>query len=645
MAEMKGKKEEPQGKASERAELRKISTKRLRKILEEHQKWLDSNGVKGEKAGLTKANLRKADLIGANLRKADLERANLIKASLNGTSLRESNLKDANLTGLTGLQGGKLAGANVSGTKLPEDVAKFEEGFKVVEEASRNARKLFFAMLSACAYALLTIATTTDVRLLTNSASSPLPIIRTEIPIVWFYIAAPLVLLCVYFYFHLYMQRLWEGLALLPAVFPDGRPLDQKAYPWLLIGLVRAHVFHLKENRPPLSHLQEWISVALGWWFMPATLICFWLRYLPRQDWFGTALHIALLVVSVWAGALFYRLAVGTLRGDESELSLWKKPFGEVGEVKMYKRGVVALSLGMVALLLSSGTINCVRSDEFRLSDVQQWVPYVCDQFGFSPFANFREKDVSTKPANWSGKAGEIKGAPLKGRSLRCVDGYRAFLVNADLREANLQKADLEEAYLQEARLGEANLQKADLRRANLQKANLEYANLQEAYLFGANLREADFSGAKLQKATLAEASLEKANLRWAELQEASLFAAFLLGAKLWGANLQKALLFKANLQKADFERANLHEADFFKANLREADFEAVDLTGAKDLTVEQLSKVKTLYKAKLDPQLMDQIKQKYPHLLVKPKAKEIIQEKPMAKPLDPKEIVTVQGK
>jgi hypothetical protein len=39
-------------------------------------------------------------------------------------------------------------------------------------------------MLLACLYAIITIATTNDVNLLTNSASSPLPIIGAAIPVV-----------------------------------------------------------------------------------------------------------------------------------------------------------------------------------------------------------------------------------------------------------------------------------------------------------------------------------------------------------------------------------------------------------------------------------------------------------------------------
>ena len=55
-------------------------------------------------------------------------------------------------------------------------------------------------------------------------------------------------------------------------------------------------------------------------------------------------------------------------------------------------------------------------------------------------------------------------------------------------------------------------------------------------------------------------------------------------------------------------------------ANLQQAKFNGADLRGAKNLTTEQLRYVKTLYKAKLDPDLMEQVKKCCPHLLEKPK-------------------------
>ncbi len=62
----------------------------------------------------------------------------------------------------------------------------------------------------------------------------------------------------------------------------------------------------------------------------------------------------------------------------------------------------------------------------------------------------------------------------------------------------------------------------------------------------------------------------------------------------------------EANLQNcyvmgADFENASLYKAD---------------LRGTKGLTVEQLAKVKTLYLAKFDDEMLEQIKTNLPELV-----------------------------
>ena len=83
------------------------------------------------------------------------------------------------------------------------------------------------------------------------------------------------------------------------------------------------------------------------------------------------------------------------------------------------------------------------------------------------------------------------------------------------------------------------------------------------------------------------------------------------------GADLGDADLGGANLAKANLMEANLNEA-----NLRRVTFRRANLTRARNLTLDQISKVKTLYQAKLDPKLHVQIKEEYPHLLDNPKAR-----------------------
>ena len=64
---------------------------------------------------------------------------------------------------------------------------------------------------------------------------------------------------------------------------------------------------------------------------------------------------------------------------------------------------------------------------------------------------------------------------------------------------------------------------------------------------------------------------------------------------------------------------ANFKEANFQEANLQEANLQGADLQGAQHLSVNQLSKVKTLHATKLDEKLLILLKKKSPALFEKP--------------------------
>ncbi|MCH7922764.1 MAG: pentapeptide repeat-containing protein [Nitrospinae bacterium] len=467
-------------------------------------------GANLQGANLWGANLQEAKLSMANLQEAKLQEAKFQEAYLVRANLREAILQDADLAGAKGLLSEQLAGANVSGAKLPEDIKEFKM-LETTEEASRNARKIFLAMLLGCAYSILTIFSTKDAGLLTNSASSPLPIIRTAIPIAGFFVVAPPILFAIFLYFHIYLQRLWEGLADLPAVFPDGRPLDKRAYPWLLNGLVRSHFALLRKERPPLSYPQAFVSILLAWWAVPLTIALFWLRYLPKHHWVGTGFHLSFLVLAIVFAVWFQRLTKITLRGQQLEpirfREHWKRvePYKEVVK-RAYKLAAIGVTVLLLFLGVSYGAIEGVPPEweanpSGALAPLKKIIPKVLPYVRARAFANLVEEELSTKPPNWF-RDGElprlVKGAQLKDADLRYAKAVGAFLVNADLRGANLQEADLKEAKLQGARLWDAKLQKADLWMANLQGAILWKANLQEANLQGATLWKATLHGANL---------------------------------------------------------------------------------------------------------------------------------------------------
>ena len=601
---------------------RDITDSELNDMLSAHEQWVnsrDSGSPSGCQANLRRANLKgkflndrklqganlsgadfrgadlnNADLQGTDLRGANLEGAILTAANLQDTLLRGAHLANATLSEATGLLPEQLADTNLRRAKLPDKDFEFEALGKV-DELSKNSGVLFLSMLVSCVFTWLTIATTSDPALLANSISSKLPVIDVEIPIVGFYWAAPFLLFGVYLYFHLYLQRLWETMTTLPAIFPDGMSLDRKTHAWLMNDLVRAHFLHLKESRPPFSWVQEKLSVFLGWWVVPLTMLMLWGRYLTRRDWLVTGLHIALLGCTLWAGLLFYRIAVATLRNFPKETIAWRKPWRYY---RFYWRGAYGLLVGAELWLFSFAAITTYYKWE-KLTNFDPRTPtgVVLDWVRGSSLVDFTEAAVSSKPDEWKkDELYKVKGAYLRNANLHHLAGGSAFLAKADLREANLQEAMLQRADLRAADLIKANLHSADLSGADLQDAylsemdlrqtHLTEANLQGAHLSKAQLQNQDLAGVNLRGADLSDANLHRASLNGADLQDAQLSGADLQGAELNGANLQKAGIIGTNLQEADLSSANLrdavlNEAKLQNARLGDADLQRADLSNA----------------------------------------------------------------
>ena len=68
-------------------------------------------------------------------------------------------------------------------------------------------------------------------------------------------------------------------------------------------------------------------------------------------------------------------------------------------------------------------------------------------------------------------------------------------------------------------------------------------------------------------------------------------------------------------MEKLTFFMANLEESSFGGAILDGTNLEGANLTGAFNLSIDQLSKVRTLYNAKIDEELLIQLKEEFPSL------------------------------
>ena len=592
----------------------------LPETLEQHANWLDSNCEAGVQADFSRECLAGADLIDARLQdavlnKTDLKHADLMLADLRGASLLQADLQEANLLGTMfqqaslqaarldgasqGLLSGQFAGANLFGTILPAGISP-TEGLRQVRDVAGRADWFLLSMLALNALAWLRIFTTRDSQLLKDASALPILGMQADLPFIPFYLFGPVVILCIYVCFHLYVQRLWDGAAQLPAIFQDGRKLDT-CLPWFARWSARKHFRWLKSTRSPLAFLEAGIAMFLLYWVSPATMILFWARYLTLQDMRGSAAHV-LLACGAIVAAMSFPLIVGKAFAADSQRPTYAN--GNSQHRGRRARAIVPVAIGLLLTLLSVGTIYGAPHGVRRISDspnfgVQSWAANVMWTVGYNPFAQLTETDVSTKPAIWSGRDEElsqVNGANLNGLRLRYTQAYGAFFVKArlwkadlrntnlaeaDLREANLREADLRYAVLDHARLARASLQQTDLQGANLNRSDLTGASLSSAVLSDATLLDSTLDGANLYKADLRNASLLRASLKQADLREANFENANLTLAVLQEAYLTSTRFVNARLNQTDFSLAILTDADLRKSDLSGADFRGAILRGA----------------------------------------------------------------
>jgi uncharacterized protein YjbI with pentapeptide repeats len=584
-----------------------VSLIELAQILDEHKLWVESGGDSGVKADLsgvnlagadltgvnlqgallTKANLTGADLSMANLRGANLVHADLRNTTLLGTELRGANLMGATLYGAEGLWVGRLGGTNLFDALLPESVAEFSSA-NPIADASKVARLFYFLTLAVSVICCLLIVCTSDVRLLLNASAFPMAGAGNALPMTGFYLGGPLLLFALYLRFHFLLLRLWGSIAALPAVFPDGQTPERDG-PWFLMGLIRKHFRWLRDGRSPLAALETSVSMLLGYWVVPATLVLFWVRYLVRQDFRGTLLQVLLITISVAAATGLPSIVARVLRPGEIRIPKTKNFFRLV---LLTTRA--ALITGGFLLLVSLGVNKGLPADsdiapEHSSAHIGRWASQMFQSVGYRPYADLTEAVISTPPAagNWTEEGiASAQGARLNQMNLRFARAYRSFLINA-----KLWRADLEGAYLSEADLRGANLREAGLRSANLDRAQANHAVFVSADAVGSkfvstDLRGADLSYGNFDNADLSNAKMAGASLYGVTMRSARLLRTDLSRTDLRDTKLERAVLSFANLQEADLSSAKLGGVNFAGAQLKgaillDADLKGADLRGA----------------------------------------------------------------
>ncbi|MHB8103192.1 MAG: pentapeptide repeat-containing protein [Methanosarcina sp.] len=224
-------------------------------------------------------------------------------------------------------------------------------------------------------------------------------------------------------------------------------------------------------------------------------------------------------------------------------------------------------------------------------------------------------------------RAPEVKQLSLDIQAVLTVLGRRKYTYNnEEFERLNLSKTFLNRLTLSGAHFEGTDFKYSYLQRAFLERIHFENAKFTFAHLEVAELRECNLEGASFENGHFEGAYITKSNLknifsRDANLEEVNFVFSNLEGAYLQGANLKKAILLHANFGGANLAGANLAGANLAGANLEGAYLIGANLKGAENLKVDQLSKVKTLYDAKLDDELLIPLKEKYPALFEEPKS------------------------
>ena len=512
--------------------------------------WREANPT--VRPDLTEATLRERNLVGfnlsyANFSRADLERADLSRAALVGTDftdaampsskLRGANLRgaiftrtnlcDADLTmtgpnwrliepgapasdrlltsfdppatasGLTPLQ---FAGADLALATLPSDISSFEPALSAKHIADRG-RVISLALIAAVSFSLITLLSSKDVDLLLPRAHATLPFLNITVPISWFQLIVPLVLLSVYVYFHLHLQQFWNCLSAMPMRFPDGRLLDVVAQDWLLTVIVREFVqpwktvpANLAAGSPlspvVLHKFQLLMTMATGWGLIPFTIFVFWVRILPLRDLTLIIFSSSIFISSIFLMVFFYECAKQSFIQDKR---CSKYPWTRSIYVTFYAF--------MIVFLFNYG----IYFDRSGWPD--SWLP-------IRNYALLVDEQFATPISHPDGTL-RMSAATLTGRVLPNVKAMGAFfdgailvgsvMVNADLtgaslRGANLTSVDLTDANLTGADLRDTTLLRTTLRNAILTRAkfngnsNLDRADLQGAILIGTRFEGVDLS-------------------------------------------------------------------------------------------------------------------------------------------------------
>jgi len=165
-------------------------------------------------------------------------------------------------------------------------------------------------------------------------------------------------------------------------------------------------------------------------------------------------------------------------------------------------------------------------------------------------------------------------------------------------------------------RLNQNKIYNINLVNCYLAKTNLSHVNLSSSNLNSSNLSSANLVGCNFENARLNQTNLENAQLNQVNLSHSFASGANFKDAVLIKANFENAFLIKTDFSNAFLMEANLRSCHVTGANFSNANLYKADLRGIQGLDIENLAKAKTLFLAKFDDEVKDELTLRNPQLM-----------------------------
>jgi uncharacterized protein YjbI with pentapeptide repeats len=515
------------------------------------------------------------------------------------------------------------------------DTKEAEALAAALNHSAERVQTLWFSFLTFMVYLAIAAGTTTH-RMLFLESPLNLPVLNIALPLLGFYILAPIIFVVFHFYMLLNLVLLARTAKSfedsLARAFPeDGEARENfrmRIENTLFVQLLVGGRLEREGINAKLLSLMALITLAVA---PVALLLYLQIKFLPYHSEWITWLHRGLMAVdlvlvwTLWPGyrsgwgirlwprmswrlvppkvlsviALFYAVAAVTFPDEPIYLvtdwihgaTSWQFSSDPVSLIQRNRSVRYAWILPTNSLdlreedLISDAKLNQIveKNEGSTYKRIKSF--FEVPQRWTATFSvagrDFTEADLGSADIRHV----DFSGAVLNRANLALVWATKARFANAQLRGALLSGANLQGVLLNNAQLQGAWLENAQLQGASLKNAQLEDTLLSGAHLQGASLNYAQLRGANLetadaQGAVFNDAQIQGASLDYASLEAARLENAQLQGASLDGARLQGVFLSGGQLQGASLKDAQLQSA-WLNAQLQGAILDGAQLQGA----------------------------------------------------------------